>query len=118
MDLPSHFRTWVEFYDNVKTLPEFETLETVVVYEPDTEKAHLTEPYLHIKTEDMLQTHYTMREIMVNALNEILAERFKKDEVIYLTNFIEKEIGIFTSENPLAEEVRRAKRILLTTALK
>lgn len=113
MELPDKFRTWVEFYDLCKRLPDFETLETVIVMQPDPQKAHLTE---RVAESDKIEVHFPVTLIQKNALEEMLAERFNKDEIIYLFNYIFKEMGRYTEENPFSAELRKAKRILLTQA--
>ena len=116
MELPKRFKTWIEFYDVVKKLDPDGELKTVRVVEDDPETAHVPDTIYPKKKP--IEIEYEVADIMRNALEEALSERLNRDEVVYIFNYLNRELGRTIEETPLADELRKIKRIILTLSTK
>lgn len=94
-ELPMYYRTWLEFYDEIKDHIKEET-EVVQV-----QRGRFYKEYL-------------LKTIKDNILDEFLAERMRYGEVCKLFNQIDSSINIHNQEEK--NRFRAAKRILLTQA--
>lgn len=104
-ELPKKFRTWVEFYDNIKE----SGLDSGIYSDVIIEEYYLPE-------RKRKEKRYLIQLVKNNALEEILSERFKREEFVSWEKGIEsilKEYGL-QNKSCLILGLKKIKRIILT----
>lgn len=114
-ELPEQFRTWVEFYDQIKKSGlDDGTYKDVIV-----EKREKPELYDHWKPKNTSSNYrYEIQEVKNNALEELLSERMKKGDVIRFMQAVQINFQYSGESDWVKEQRSVVKRILLTSALK
>ena len=111
-DLPERFRTWTQFWDMVTESGLHLTHQDVII-----EERFYDEEAPNHRTIKVLR--FKIETIKDGVLEELLADRMKRDEVLGLIYEMEmslrERIGNYQpQEHPLFKSFRTAKRILLT----
>ncbi|AHK11361.1 hypothetical protein F132_14 [Flavobacterium sp. phage 1/32] len=111
-ELPKHFKTWIEFYDQVQKSNLLEGYKSVVYFEEKYDQSgRIGKPK---------EKSFLIQTIKDNVLEELLSERMNKSEVIYWEKGVEavlREYG-HQDQSPLILGLRKVKRILLTQSKK
>ncbi len=115
-ELPKNFKTWVEFYDEVRRLGLRDDFMEVHVTEPSDVEPEINDSPCLVRAEMPKYKTYLIRDIKDNALEEVLAERMSKKEIIYFTQEVKQNLRDlkYKEGHPLFATLSRVKRILLT----
>jgi hypothetical protein len=104
-ELPKHFKTWVQFWDEVVKLELHKTHETVKIFFNDEEREQE-------KEFDRTANRYSVDFIKERAFEELMQDRLERKEVL---NFVYGAERVFYNyESTLLPTLSRVKRILLT----